>query len=164
RSDRPVMPLGLPLGTAMTSWLRTNVVGVPSALPASVTVFMFVGAAEANTSAGAPWLICVARVELLARLKVTFAPGVAASESSPILVNDAVSDAAANTVTVPVTPALLGAPAGGLAVFEPPPHPARPTTVSVTNPASVVRIHRALTSLSFLYRQRWWRLARSTTT
>jgi len=33
------MCFGLPLATAITSWFLTNVVGVPSPLPASVTVF-----------------------------------------------------------------------------------------------------------------------------
>src|SRR5206468_1304869 len=94
-------------GTAITNWFRTNVVGVPSPLPASVTVFMLAGAAEANTSAGAPWLICVARAELPAKLNLTVEPGLAASKSLPIRVNDSVSDAAANTVTVPVTPVPL---------------------------------------------------------
>src|SRR5262245_43204177 len=42
----------------------------PGQLPASVTVFMVAGDAEANTSAGAPWLIWVARAELPAKLNV----------------------------------------------------------------------------------------------
>ena len=33
-------------------------------MPASVTVFMFDGAAEAKTSAGAPWVMEVASEEL----------------------------------------------------------------------------------------------------
>ena len=37
---------------------------LPDGSPASVTVFMFDGAAEAKTSAGAPWVIKVASEEL----------------------------------------------------------------------------------------------------
>src|SRR4051812_36126323 len=75
RSANPVMCLGLPFPTAITSWFLAKLTGVPAALPASVTVFMLAGAAEAKTSAGAPWLICVASAELPAKLNVTVAPG-----------------------------------------------------------------------------------------
>src|SRR5262245_65708364 len=72
---------------------------------------MVAGLAAAKTSAGAPSLIWVASAELPAKLNVTLTPGLAASKSLPIWVNDSVSDAAANTVIWPVT-ALAGAPAG----------------------------------------------------
>ena len=65
---------------------------------------MFFGAAEANTSAGAPLLICCASVELAPKLSFTVTPGWAASNIFPIVVNDSVNDAAARTVTVPDSP------------------------------------------------------------
>ena len=55
---------GLPFSTMISAVLRVKICGVPVASPASVTVFMFAGAAEANTSAGAPWVISVASEEL----------------------------------------------------------------------------------------------------
>src|SRR5262249_37080987 len=131
RSDSPVIPFGLPFGTAMTSWLRTNVMGVPSPLPASVTVFMFAGAAEANTSAGAPWSIWVASAELPAKLNVTFDPGLAASNFWPIVLNDWASEAGATRGPAPVPPLPLADPlVSGLEESEPPPHPDRPTSAT----------------------------------
>ena len=73
----------------------------PDAPPALTTWSMFFGLAEANTSAGAPALICSARAELAPKLNVTFVPGLAASNCLPISVNDSVSEAAANTVMLP---------------------------------------------------------------
>ena len=64
RSLTDLMFLGLPFSTMISPVLRAKSCGVPDALPALVTVFMFDGAAEANTSAGAPWLIEVASEEL----------------------------------------------------------------------------------------------------
>ena len=100
RSASDVTLPGLLGGTAISPELLTKSVGVP-ATPASVTVFMLVGDAEANTSAGAPCVIWVARVELAAKLKVTVVPGCAAWNWVPSVVNEPVSDAAANTVIVP---------------------------------------------------------------
>ena len=57
--------------------------------------------AEAKTSAGAFWVIWVASVLLAPKLKVTFAPGCAASKSFPIRVNASLSDDAAKTVMGP---------------------------------------------------------------
>src|SRR5215475_2927686 len=64
RSLTDWMCFGLPFSTMISPVLEAKVFGVPVALPASVTVVMFAGAAEANTSAGAPWLIDVASDEL----------------------------------------------------------------------------------------------------
>src|SRR5215472_4236830 len=64
RSLTDVIFLGLPFSTMISPVLRVKICGVPTASPASVTVFMFSGAAEANTSAGAPWLMEVASDEL----------------------------------------------------------------------------------------------------
>ena len=57
--------------------------------------------ADANTSAGAFCLICVAKVLLAPKLNVTFAPGCAASKSFPIVVNASLSEDAAKTVIDP---------------------------------------------------------------
>src|SRR5215469_15537422 len=64
RSLTDLMFLGLPFSTMISPVLRAKSCGVPDARPASVTVFMFDGAAEAKTSAGAPWVIEVASEEL----------------------------------------------------------------------------------------------------
>jgi hypothetical protein len=93
--------------------------------------------AEANTSAGAPELIWVARAELAAKLNVTFVPGFAASNCFPSSVNDSVSEAAANTVMSPdivdvVVPLALGVePDPELALLSVlDPHPASPSASS----------------------------------
>src|SRR5690606_2842601 len=110
RSARPAIPCGLPAATAMTSSLLAKTAGWPAAAPA--TSVMVSGLAEANTSAGAPWSICWASVELPAKLKVTLTPGWASSKSRPIRVNASVSEAAANTTSSPVTSPDPGSPAG----------------------------------------------------
>jgi hypothetical protein len=66
---------------------------------------MFLVEAEANTSAGALWVIWVARVELAPKLNTIFVPGWAASNCLPNSVNEPVNDAAANTVICPVSAA-----------------------------------------------------------
>jgi hypothetical protein len=156
RSARVLTPFGLPLGTAMTSWFLTKTTGAPAASPASVTVFIVVGLAAANTSAGAPEVICWARPELPPYEKVTSRWGFCASKSLPILSNDSVSDAAASTVSLPVAlvPALepveLEPPAGAseLALLSPQPAVAR---TAVT--ASPIRI--LLTRRPLVPRPRW---------
>ena len=65
--------------------------------PVSVTVLIVAGLAAAKTSAGAPWLIWVASVELAPKLKVTLAPDLA-WKSWPMWVKTSVSEAAAKTV------------------------------------------------------------------
>jgi hypothetical protein len=77
------------------------------ASPALTTVFMFAGAAEANTSAGAPLVISVAKPELGPKLNFTVSPGWAASNCFPSWVKVPISDAAANTVMAPVADAGL---------------------------------------------------------
>ena len=59
---------------------------------------MVAGLAAAKTSAGAPWVIWVARVALEPKLNVTVLPDLA-WKSLPIWVNASVSDAAAKTVS-----------------------------------------------------------------
>jgi hypothetical protein len=55
---------GSPASAMISPWLRVNVCGVVDVMLWSVTVVMFVGLAEAKTSAGAPCVICVASEEL----------------------------------------------------------------------------------------------------
>src|SRR5215467_263089 len=68
------------------------------ASPALTTASMFLGDAEANTSAGAPLVIWVDRPELGPKLNFTVSPGWAVSNCFPSWVKVSVSDAAANTV------------------------------------------------------------------
>ena len=60
--------------------------------------------AEANTSAGAPWVICVASAELPAKLNWTSRSGLSAISWSPSSAKTSVSEAAAKTVSVPLSP------------------------------------------------------------
>jgi hypothetical protein len=71
------------------------------ASPALTTWSMLAGAAEANTSAGAPLVICSARPELGPKLNFTVSPGWAASNCFPSWVKVPVSEAAAKTVIAP---------------------------------------------------------------
>src|SRR5262245_53494330 len=103
------------------------------AAPAVTTWSMFFVLAEANTSAGAPEVIWVARAELAAKLNVTLVPGWAASNCLPSSVKDSVSDAAANTVMSPesdgdgeLVPVVGDVPAAE-PVSSPDPQPDRPT-------------------------------------
>ena len=93
---------GLAGGTAISMTFLAKSFGSEAA-PAATTWSMFFGLAEANTSAGRPAVICVARAELAPKLNVTFTPGWAASNCWPSLVNVSFSDAAAKTVIAPVS-------------------------------------------------------------
>ena len=130
--------------------------------------------ADANTSAGAPEVICVASAELAAKLNVTFTPGLAASNCLPSVVNDSVSDAAANTVIDPdndgdAEPELLAldvAPAPEPLSVDP--HPPSPTATRpvATKVAAHTTTHDVLSSVrsrrgeisesSGSPRRRWW--------
>ncbi len=66
---------GLAGGTAISMTFVAKVFG-SAAAPAATTWSMFLALADANTSAGAPEVIWVARAELAAKLKVTFDPRV----------------------------------------------------------------------------------------
>ena len=94
RSATEAMRFGLPGGVAISTRLATKTVGA-AALPACTTAVMLPGAAEANTSAGAPWSIWVASVELASKLNVIFVPACAAWNCLPIVLNASVSEAAA---------------------------------------------------------------------
>jgi hypothetical protein len=106
RSLTDVTFAGLVGGTATSAVFLAKSCGL-DASPALTTVSMFAGAAEANTSAGAPPVIWVAKVELPPKLNFTVSPGCAASNCFPIWVKVPISDAAANTVIVPVCAAEL---------------------------------------------------------
>jgi hypothetical protein len=106
---------------------------------------MFAGAAEANTSAGAPLVIWVARPELGPKLNFTVSPGWAAANCFPSWVKVPVSDAAANTVIVPVdadADADAELPAAEVGLEPLLEQPARATTAS---PATV-RMRRRIVS------------------
>ena len=65
---------------------------------------MLAVSAEANTSAGAPSVICVTSADDASKLNVVVASGLAAVNALPISVKASVSEAAANTVISPATP------------------------------------------------------------
>src|SRR5262245_54696616 len=92
---------GLSGGVATSMTFLAKLCG-PDASPALTTWSMLAGDAEANTSAGAPLVICSARPELGPKLNFTVSPGWAASNCFPSWVKLSVSDAAAKTVIVPV--------------------------------------------------------------
>ncbi len=117
----PVTLPGLAGGTAISMTLVANTRG-SAAAPAATTASMVVVLAEAKTSAGAPAVIWVTSAELPAKLKVTSTPGFAASNRSPIVVNDSVSDAAASTVMSPDN----DDPAADAVPLAAPPEPASP--------------------------------------
>ena len=96
-----------------------------------MTWSIFLGLAEAKTSAGAPELICCASAELAPKLNVTFVPGLADSNCLPSSVNDSVSEAAANTVMFPDSElSLADGPGAELVPLSLDPHAARPTTIN----------------------------------
>src|SRR5262245_19429136 len=95
RSSRPLTCLGLPCSTTIWSWLPAKFRGAPTR---SLTLAMLVVSAEANTSAGAPCWIWVARAWLPAKLKLTLVPPLADVYCWPSWVKAAVREAAANTL------------------------------------------------------------------
>src|SRR5215469_7051086 len=101
RSLTDVTWAGLFGGTATSMVFLAKVCGL-AASPALTTVSMVVGDAEANTSAGAPLVIWVARPSLGPKLSFTVSPLCAAWNCCPSLVKVSISEAAANTVIVPV--------------------------------------------------------------
>ena len=98
RSAKAVMPLGFPGGVTIVSVFVAKLTGDPVTALTSEALVMLLGSAEANTSAGAPWVSCVARSEDPAKLKTTVVPGWSASNLLPSSVNAFCSEAAANTV------------------------------------------------------------------
>src|SRR5262249_11974806 len=106
------MFFGLPLPTITCSLFVANSTGLPRVAPGSVIFCMLASSADANTSAVAPWLIGVGRVDDAAKLNFTVAPGLAVWNALPSSVNAPVSDVAAKTLIVPVArgAVVLGAP------------------------------------------------------
>jgi hypothetical protein len=106
---------------------------------------MFAGAAEANTSAGAPLVIWVDKPELGPKLNFTVSPGWAASNCFPSWVKVPISDAAANTVIEPVGEAELLALEAELLALEaelPEPLLEQPATATAASPAAIKTIRR----------------------
>src|SRR5918996_745189 len=122
KSDRPLTPAGLPVGTTISSRLRANVAGSASGGSASTTWVMLATLAEANTSAGAPARICSRSDDEPAKLSSTLTPGYSSSSRSASSPKASVSDAAANTVIDPSGSAAPPAPVSS-AVTPPAPSP-----------------------------------------
>src|SRR5215831_1808644 len=125
---------GLSGGTATSMVFLAKSCGL-DASPAETTSCMFAGDAEANTSAGAPLVIWVARPELGPKLNFTVSPLCPAWNCCPSLVKAPVSDAAANTVIVPVDGEL---PALGAVVLL----LEQPATAIVARPAAITAKRR----------------------
>jgi len=86
RSATAVMLAGFDGGTTRVRMLVAYTIGVPSARPASVTVFIVASLAVARMSAGAPCTIWAASAELPPKLSVMVTPGCSFSKraaSSP---------------------------------------------------------------------------------
>jgi hypothetical protein len=98
---------------------------------------MFAGAAEANTSAGAPLVIWVARPELGPKLNLTVSPGWADWNCFPSWVKVPVNDAAANTVIVPVAGLELLVVDGALELLL-----EQPATATAASPAAITAKRR----------------------
>src|SRR4051794_23036883 len=142
RSAKLVTWAGLPGGTAMASTLVAKSLAEPSMTPPETALAILASSAEAKTSAGAPAPSCETRSEEPANENTTRVPGCASSNREPSVVKVLVSEAAANTVTVPVTsfvrvPAVVP-PAAGVVL-----QPASPAPTSAT--AAAARSARALT-------------------
>ena len=100
---QPGRPLpGLPSGTAITSAFSVKTVRVAGLRPASVTTFICACVRRGEDVGGAPWVIWVASAELPAKLNVHVQAGVVGLELVAEVGEDSVSDAAANTVSVPL--------------------------------------------------------------
>ena len=63
RSARLLIFFGLPFSTAISRRFLANTTGGGVTVPASIVFWRLSASADANTSAGAPWLICVARFD-----------------------------------------------------------------------------------------------------
>src|SRR5512133_3281317 len=135
RSSRPLTLLGLPFSTTIWSRLLANTFGLPAR---SLTLSMLGTSAEANTSAGAPCWIWVARAWLPAKLKVPLVPS-AAVYWGPSSLNAAVSDAAANTLISP-----------GDCAPEPPPESSPPPQAASTSAAAASTAARRIRERSMV--------------
>src|SRR6202042_1922208 len=128
-------------GVATSMVFLAKVCGL-DASPALTTESMFAGAAEANTSAGAPLVIWVARPELGPKLNFTVSPGWAASNCFPSWVKVPISEAAAKTVIVPVDAAEGELLALGDELPDPLPLLEQPATATAASPATMTAKRR----------------------
>ena len=96
---------GLPFRTITSSEFVAKRVGASLSNFASEIFVMFASSAEANTSMGAPSMICCARVDDAPKLTVTFTPRFAFSNAVFMSVKAPCSEEAAETVSDPVTEA-----------------------------------------------------------
>src|SRR5690348_12635651 len=160
RSFTDVTFAGLLGGTATSMVFLAKFCGL-DASPAETTPCMLVGDAEAKTSAGAPLVIWASRPELGPKLNFTVSPLCAASNCFPSCVKVPVSDAAANTVIVPVAGAELVVVLGAeLELLE------QPATATATKPPAITAKRRILHSCPILASRisrpwesrlrRWW--------
>src|SRR5205807_3842141 len=106
RSPRLAMPLGLPAPTTISSRFRAKTWAVPTRL-ASCSACILGWSAEAKTSPGAPCLTCATRLDDPPKLRSTLTEEWSFSNWPPRSLNAELSEAAASTVTEPLT-----APAG----------------------------------------------------
>ena len=103
RSASEWIPRGFPGLTTISRVLRAKVTGFPPMTPADTTVAMSFGDAEANTSAGDPWVIWVASAPDEPKLNEISVPWCAALNIVPSFPKASVSDEAADTVIEPVS-------------------------------------------------------------
>jgi hypothetical protein len=112
--------------------------------PAVTSASMVFVDAEANTSAGAPLVICVDKPELGPKLNFTVSPGWAASNCFPSWVKVPNSEDAAKTVIVPV-----GEDGAELLALEdelPEPLLEQPATATAASPAAITAKRRIVIS------------------
>src|ERR1700734_440650 len=133
-------------GVATSMVFLAKVCGL-DASPALTTESMFAGAAEANTSAGAPLVIWVARPELGPKLNFTVSPGWAASNCFPSWVKVPISEAAAKTVIVPDDAAEGELLALGDELPDPLPLLEQPATATAASPAAITAKRRIVIPL-----------------
>ena len=98
---------GLPGAVTIVSVLEAKLTGSPASRSAWAALSMFFVSAEANTSAGAPWVNWVTRSEEPAKENSMSVPGLSVLNCSPISVNDFFNDAAAKTMSFPPPSVLL---------------------------------------------------------
>src|SRR6478609_8448262 len=109
----------------MVKVLDATLTGAPSRSPACAALSMLRVSADANTSAGAPWVSCVTRSEEPAKENSTDVPGLSVLNCSPMAVNEDFNDAAANTMRCLLSAAAVVEGLGpGDEGFDPEPHPA----------------------------------------
>jgi hypothetical protein len=107
RSASDVIPFGFPGATMIDSRFVAKFTGADPFKTGVVNLSMFAVSADANRSAGAPSIICFAKVDDASKLNVTFTPGFFFVNAAPTSLNAVVKDDAANTVIDPLRPATV---------------------------------------------------------